>query len=271
MACVLELGLALLLLVLAARWARFSSRLLGILLAAAAVYGAGWLADAIWGASHSSTLAAEIFVFVVTAVVVAVRPVWNPVGQLFFGGYVAAALAYLAFAAGVTLASGFSLIAAIASGLLFVLEAVALFLTATFAFETCDVLCRTRHSRAFPEPDPDYRPFVSLQIATYNEPPEMLIETIKAVEAIDYPSFEVVVIDNNTEDEETWRPVEEYCRSRPQVTFAHVDQLEGYKSGALNLALVVTVDAGLLQQAVDQGGLAVVDVGDNGDVADVHG
>src|SRR5450755_1887572 len=39
---------------------------------------------------------------------------------------------------------------------------------------------------------------------------------------------------------------------------------------ALNLALVVAVDAGLLQQAVDQRGLAVVDVGDDGDVAEVH-
>ena len=39
---------------------------------------------------------------------------------------------------------------------------------------------------------------------------------------------------------------------------------------ALNLALVVAVDAGLLQQAIDQRGLAVVDVGDDGDVAKVH-
>ena len=40
---------------------------------------------------------------------------------------------------------------------------------------------------------------------------------------------------------------------------------------ALDLALVVAVGAGLLQQPVDQRGLAVVDVGDDGDVAKVHG
>ena len=40
---------------------------------------------------------------------------------------------------------------------------------------------------------------------------------------------------------------------------------------ALDHALVVAVGAGLLQQAVDQGGLAVVDVGDDGDVTKVHG
>ena len=40
--------------------------------------------------------------------------------------------------------------------------------------------------------------------------------------------------------------------------------------GALGDALVLAERAGLLQQAVDQRGLAVVDVGDNGDVAQVH-
>ena len=39
---------------------------------------------------------------------------------------------------------------------------------------------------------------------------------------------------------------------------------------ALDHALVFTVGAGLLQQAIDQRGLAVVDVGDDGDVAKVH-
>src|SRR5207248_8112054 len=43
-------------------------------------------------------------------------------------------------------------------------------------------------------------------------------------------------------DAETWQPVEEYCRSRPNVTFTHVDGLEGYKAGALNLALESLTD-----------------------------
>src|SRR5206468_1486671 len=77
----------------------------------------------------------------------------------------------------------------------------------------------------------------SLHIAAYNEPPDMLIETIKSVEALDYPDFEVVVVDNNTRDPEVWRPVEDYCRNRPRVKFVHVDPWPGFKSGALNLAL----------------------------------
>ena len=39
---------------------------------------------------------------------------------------------------------------------------------------------------------------------------------------------------------------------------------------ALGHPLVLAERAGLLQQTVDQGGLAVVDVGDNGDIAQVH-
>jgi hypothetical protein len=41
--------------------------------------------------------------------------------------------------------------------------------------------------------------------------------------------------------------------------------------GALDRRLVGAEDAGLGEQLVDQGGLAVVDVGDDGDVAERHG
>src|SRR6202000_1664690 len=39
---------------------------------------------------------------------------------------------------------------------------------------------------------------------------------------------------------------------------------------ALRDLLVLAIGAGLLQQAIDQRGFAVVDVGDNGDVTKVH-
>ena len=58
---------------------------------------------------------------------------------------------------------------------------------------------------------------VSLHIPAYNEPPGHLIETIKAVEEMDYPDFEVIVIDNITADPAVYGPVEEYCRDRERV------------------------------------------------------
>jgi exo-beta-1,3-glucanase (GH17 family)/cellulose synthase/poly-beta-1,6-N-acetylglucosamine synthase-like glycosyltransferase len=81
-------------------------------------------------------------------------------------------------------------------------------------------------------------PKVSIHVPAYAEPPEMLIETLRALAALDYPSFEVVVVDNNTEDERLWRPVEAYCdRLGEQFRFFHVAPLAGYKAGALNFAL----------------------------------
>ncbi|HET9091524.1 MAG TPA: hypothetical protein VFN50_03885, partial [Acidimicrobiales bacterium] len=140
MVCVIDLALSTIVLLLLGTRLRFTSRVLGILFAAACAYGAGWLVGHIWDVAGTPLRAAEVFVFAVTTVVVLVRGPWNPPGQLFFGGYVAAALAYLAFAGGVTVAGGLSLVASIASAFLFVLEAAALFLTASFAFETCDVI-----------------------------------------------------------------------------------------------------------------------------------
>src|SRR5262249_43805505 len=53
-----------------------------------------------------------------------------------------------------------------------------------------------------------------------------------------YPNFEVLVIDNNTKDPALWRPVEEHCRQLgPRFRFFHVDRLAGAKGGALNYAL----------------------------------
>ena len=42
-------------------------------------------------------------------------------------------------------------------------------------------------------------PKVSIHVPAYNEPPEMLIETLDALARLDYPDYEVIVVDNNTQ------------------------------------------------------------------------
>jgi exo-beta-1,3-glucanase (GH17 family)/cellulose synthase/poly-beta-1,6-N-acetylglucosamine synthase-like glycosyltransferase len=98
----------------------------------------------------------------------------------------------------------------------------------------------TSHRRIY-QPPAGYEgplPKVSVHVPAYAEPPEMLIQTLDALARLDYPDYEVVVVDNNTKDESLWRPVEAHCRKLgPRFRFFHVDPLAGYKAGALNFAL----------------------------------
>ncbi len=95
-------------------------------------------------------------------------------------------------------------------------------------------------------------PKVSIHVPAYNEPPEMLIETLNALARLDYPDFEVLVIDNNTKDEDTWRPVERHCEKLGErFRFFHVAPLAGFKAGALNFALERTHPEAEVIAAID--------------------
>ena len=54
-------------------------------------------------------------------------------------------------------------------------------------------------------------PMVSLHVPAHNEPPDMVIETLRSLLRLDYPRYEVILIDDNTDDEDLWRPVEAWC------------------------------------------------------------
>src|SRR6266545_245071 len=78
-------------------------------------------------------------------------------------------------------------------------------------------------------------PFVSIHVPALNEPPELLIQTLRSLSRIKWSHYEVLVIDNNTSDPQLWRPVAEMCRELGQrFRFFHVENLEGFKAGALN-------------------------------------
>ncbi|MFM1892698.1 MAG: hypothetical protein RLZ44_1775, partial [Pseudomonadota bacterium] len=95
-------------------------------------------------------------------------------------------------------------------------------------------------------------PLVSVHVPAYNEPPDMLIQTLNALAALEYPRFEVLVIDNNTKDPAVWQPVEAHCRELgPRFRFFHVDPLSGFKAGALNFALRQTDPAAEIVAVID--------------------
>ena len=96
---------------------------------------------------------------------------------------------------------------------------------------------RKRHHLSMPRGNT--LPKVSIHVPIHREPPAMVIETLHALAALDYPHYEVLVVDNNTDDERYWRPVEACC-AQYSFRFWHVAPLSGYKAGALNFALART-------------------------------
>ncbi len=165
---------------------------------------------------------------------------WNAPGQAFFLFAIIATGVYLVYAFAVTVFSPLSPVAFIFSFLLFVLEAVALVLSLTFAFEVIDILCRIRWRRIPPlVPLGNPTPMVSLHVPAYNEPPELVEQTLRALSKLDYPRFEVILVDNNTPREDTWQPLARACR---ELGFKclHLESWPGYKSGALNFSLAMT-------------------------------
>lgn len=81
-------------------------------------------------------------------------------------------------------------------------------------------------------------PLVSIHIPACREPPEMLRQTLDSVAKLDWPNFECIIVINNTPDPSYWRPIEEHCAVLgPRFKFLCAERLEGFKAGALRLAL----------------------------------
>jgi cellulose synthase/poly-beta-1,6-N-acetylglucosamine synthase-like glycosyltransferase len=65
----------------------------------------------------------------------------------------------------------------------------------------------------------------------------MVIETLNSIHAIEYSNYEVLVIDNNTQDPALWRPVQAHCELLGhKFRFMHIENIKGAKAGALNFA-----------------------------------
>lgn len=96
------------------------------------------------------------------------------------------------------------------------------------------------------------RPRVSIHVPCRNEPPAMMAETLRALDRLDYPDYEVLVIDNNTTDAQLWRPVESLCQDLgPKFRFFHLENWPGFKAGALNYALTRTDPTAAIVATID--------------------
>jgi len=135
------------------------------------------------------------------------------------------------------------------------LSAVTLPSSVIQAREGWELLLRRRWRRAGQPPSRRFRgypPRVSVHVPCHAEPPHIVIDTLNRLARLDYPDFEVLVIDNNTTDPQLWRPVAAHCaRLGPRFRFFHVEGITGAKAGALNWVLPRTCPRAELIAVVD--------------------
>lgn len=168
---------------------------------------------------------------------------WNGPARTLWVTSIITTLLYIAYSFALTAFTPLHPLAFVASLSLTFVEMIALLLGLTYAYESLDTCCRIRWKRRlYPMPPiPGYVPKVSLHVPTYNEPPDVVEATLRSLAQLDYPNIEVLLIDNNTPRESTWRPLEAACRDLgSQFRFLHLHKWPGYKSGALNFALTQT-------------------------------
>src|SRR5438552_5360499 len=140
--CLVALVVATVLLIAFGSRVRVPSRVLGALLIVVVTLFAGEAAARIWLLPSKYVEYGEAAILAWGLVVVIVRRVWNPIGQLFFTTFLASASAYLVFAIDTTFGAGLSALARAASFVLLLFEIAALLLAGTFTFESCDSVCR---------------------------------------------------------------------------------------------------------------------------------
>ena len=216
---------------------RFATAIIGTVLLGGLVVGALMLLGA---TEHNSIIAAACLAAVSLAWLPVTRR-WNARGHLCWSATTFLFVVYLAFVLDWTFASNLGVAGTVGGVLLWLLEVFAAFLACAYLWEICDALGSERWRRRIAGgavasvPDSEL-PFVSLHVPAHNEPPDMVLDTLRSLLRLDYPRYEVIVIDDNTDDEKLWLPVRDWC-ARHGAKFAHLEDWPGYKSGALNYAL----------------------------------
>lgn len=231
---------------------RLGEQLLGALLGAAGgivVLAMGaWLAvlASATGDAPSSIMtliAASLLGAVVGAT--AVRCSWHVAGAMTLLGLVLASVGYLSigwssqFGA---VAQGMGQSAGALTITLLVAQTTSLTMVSVYAFYSLDGIAKRkwrRHKAAAPH-SREHEPIVAFHVCVYNEPPQLVVDCLKSLLALDYPPEKrlLFVLDDST-DAAACVVVSEFC-AQNEIRYLHRDERRGFKAGALNEALAVT-------------------------------
>jgi cellulose synthase/poly-beta-1,6-N-acetylglucosamine synthase-like glycosyltransferase len=191
----------------------------------------------------NEVLILSLIAFLCGVVWIFLLPNWNWLGQTTWTMSVLSSVFFIAYSFAVTAFTPLNPLSFLFSFVLFSAELFAIGLSLSYTFEMLDVCTRFHwnHVAGPAQPVSGFTPKVSLQVPAYNEPLDVVEATLRTLAKINYPNFEVLLIDNNTPDEATWRPLESLCKELgPNFKCLHLDKWPGYKSGALNFALTQT-------------------------------
>src|ERR1700677_494701 len=158
---------------------------------------------------------------------------WSGRADLCWATSVFLFVVYLTYALEWTFHSGLAPANVAGGVLLWLLEVFAALMACAYLWEICDALGTAHWRRRITSsvrhsvPDADL-PFVSLHVPAHNEPPDMVIETLRSLLRLDSPRYEIILMYDNTDEEALWRPVEGWCL-RHAVKFAPLAGWPGYK------------------------------------------
>ncbi|WP_157641897.1 glycosyltransferase family 2 protein [Burkholderia ubonensis] len=199
----------------------------------------------IWKTAGFPILATTVFILAAPFVLLAMylARTWNFVCRLLMGITLFAGAAYVGEYA-LAFEGLYSASKLVLYGLLTPMTLLCIVVLWVQLFEGLEVLGRpevTQLHRRMPLAAGEPEPFVSLHLACANEPPEMVIATLESFAALNYRNFEVLVVDNNTRDENLWRPVQAWVAEHAEhFRFWHLPYCPGFKAEALNHALEQT-------------------------------
>jgi hypothetical protein len=175
------------------------------------------------GATEHNLVAGAAGVLVASLIWLPVTRRWSARANLCWSTTVFLFVVYLIYAIEWTFHSNLGPLSTVGGVLLWLLEIFAAVLSCAYLWELCDALGTAHWRRRITSrtrlsvPDAEL-PMVSLHVPAHNEPPDMVIATLRSLLRLDYPRYEIILIDDNTDDEELWRPVEAWCeRHRGQV------------------------------------------------------
>lgn len=212
----------------------------------------GVVANPMW--RNFATGAAILSVILMTAFLFTRKSLKLP-GKLLFGVVANLAASVLFWSASIAASqyqTGFSVVF---WSILLMMQAMAILVLLTESLELAEVLWHRKGRRTFAplSPNADFKyPKVSIHLPIHNEPPEMVRKTLNALAKVDYPNYEVLVMDNNTKDPAVWQPVQADCdRLGAKFRFFHLDNWPGFKAGAINYALTNTAEDAEIIAVID--------------------